>query len=123
MMQVDGENPNLYLRRNDVVLCVLPMFHIFSLSSIVLISIRSGAALLLMEKFEIESLLRLIERHEVTVAAVVPPLVVALVKNPRLADFDLSSIRLVLSGAAPLRKELEEALMERLPQAIFGQVW
>lgn len=119
--QVDGENPNLYLRRNDVVLCVLPMFHIFSLSSIVLISIRSGAALLLMEKFEIESLLRLIERHEVTVAAVVPPLVVALVKNPRLADFDLSSIRLVLSGAAPLRKELEEALMERLPQAIFGQ--
>ncbi|XP_038901547.1 4-coumarate--CoA ligase 3 isoform X2 [Benincasa hispida] len=119
--QVDGENPNLYLRRNDIVLCVLPMFHIFSLSSIVLVSIRSGAALLLMEKFEIESLLRLIEKHGVTVATVVPPLVVALVKNPRAADFDLSSIRMVLSGAAPLRKELEEALMQRLPQAIFGQ--
>ncbi|KAE8652343.1 4-coumarate--CoA ligase 2 [Cucumis sativus] len=119
--QVDGENPNLYLKRNDVVLCVLPMFHIFSLSSIVLISMRSGAALLLIEKFEIESLLRLVERHKVTVATVVPPLVVSLVKNPKVADFDLSSIRLVLSGAAPLRKELEEALMERLPQAIFGQ--
>lgn len=119
---MDGENPNLYLKRNDIVLCVLPMFHIFSLSSIVLISIRSGAALLLMEKFEIESLLRLVERHKVTVATVVPPLVVSLVKNPKVADFNLSSIRLVLSGAAPLRKELEEALMERLPQAIFGQV-
>lgn len=99
------------------------MFHIFSLSSIVLISMRSGAALLLIEKFEIESLLRLVERHKVTVATVVPPLVVSLVKNPKVADFDLSSIRLVLSGAAPLRKELEEALMERLPQAIFGQVY
>ena len=40
--QVDGDNPNLYLKPNDVVLCVLPLFHIYSLNSVLLNSIRSG---------------------------------------------------------------------------------
>ncbi|KAG6425616.1 hypothetical protein SASPL_116059 [Salvia splendens] len=61
--QVDGENPNLYLKSDDVVLCVLPLFHIFSLNSVLLCSLRSGAAILLMQKFEIGALLELIQRH------------------------------------------------------------
>jgi 4-coumarate--CoA ligase len=120
--QVDGENPNLYLNPEDVVLCVLPLFHIYSLNSVLLCSLRAGAAVLLMQKFEIGALLELIQRHRVSVAAVVPPLVLALAKNPVVANFDLSSIRVVLSGAAPLGKELEEALRNRVPQAILGQV-
>nr|ALM23512.1 4-coumarate-CoA ligase 2 [Ziziphus jujuba] len=119
--QVDGDNPNLYLTEEDVVLCVLPMFHIFSLNSVLLNSLRVGAAVLIMHKFEIGALLELIQRHRVSVAAVVPPLVLALAKNPMVDKFDLSSIRLVLSGAAPLGKELEEALRNRVPQAVLGQ--
>ncbi|KAL2349431.1 hypothetical protein Fmac_003431 [Flemingia macrophylla] len=119
--QVDGENPNLYLGPEDVLLCVLPLFHIFSLNSVLLCALRAGSAVLLMQKFEIGTLLELIQRHRVTVAMVVPPLVLALAKNPMVADFDLSSIRLVLSGAAPLGKELEEALHNRVPQAVLGQ--
>lgn len=119
--QVDGENPNLYLKTDDIVLCVLPLFHIYSLNSVLLCSLRAGAGVLLMHKFEIGSLLELIQRHRVSVAPVVPPLVLALAKNPMVASFDLSSIRVVLSGAAPLGKELEEALHSRLPQAVFGQ--
>lgn len=119
---VDGDNPNLYLKHDDVVLCVLPLFHIFALNSVLLVSLRAGATVLLMQKFEIGALLELIQKHRVSVAAVVPPLVLALAKNPMVDSFDLSSIRLVLSGAAPLGKELEEALHRRVPQAIFGQV-
>ncbi|MBA0677967.1 hypothetical protein Goari_019337, partial [Gossypium aridum] len=119
--QVDGENPNLYLTHDDVVLCVLPLFHIYSLNSVLLCSLRAGAAVLLMQKFEIGTLLELIQRHKVSVAAVVPPLVVLLAKNPVVAQFDLSSIRVVLSGAAPLGKELEDALRGRVPQAVLGQ--
>uniref|UniRef100_A0A2N9ESS5 4-coumarate--CoA ligase n=1 Tax=Fagus sylvatica TaxID=28930 RepID=A0A2N9ESS5_FAGSY len=119
--QVDGENPNLYLKPEDVVLCVLPLFHIYSLNSVLLCSLRAGAAVLLMQKFEIGTLLELIQRHRVSVAAVVPPLVLALAKNPIVEKFDLSSIRVVLSGAAPLGKELEEALRSRVPQAVLGQ--
>ncbi|KAG5224378.1 4-coumarate--CoA ligase [Salix suchowensis] len=119
--QVDGENPNLYLKQDDVVLCVLPLFHIFSLNSVLLCSLRAGSAVLLMQKFEMGSLLELIKKHNISVAAVVPPLVLALAKNPMVANFDLSSIRIVLSGAAPLGKELEEALRNRVPQAVLGQ--
>ncbi|KVH88407.1 4-coumarate--CoA ligase 2 isoform X2 [Cynara cardunculus var. scolymus] len=119
--QVDGENPNLYLKQDDVVLCVLPLFHIYSLNSVLLCSLRAGAAVVLMPKFEIRSLLDLIQRYRVTVAAVVPPLVLALAKNPMVGSYDLSSIRVVLSGAAPLGKELEDGLRSRVPQAIFGQ--
>ncbi|KAI3915283.1 hypothetical protein MKX01_035542 [Papaver californicum] len=119
--QVDGENPNLYLKSDDVVLCVLPLFHIYSLHSVLLCSLRAGAGVLLMEKFEITSLLEWIQRYRVSVAPVVPPLVLALAKNPLVENFDLSSIRAVLSGAAPLGKELQDALKSRVPQAIFGQ--
>lgn len=119
--QVDGENPNLYMREGDVVLCVLPLFHIFSLNSVLLCALRAGAAVLLMPKFEMGAMLEGIERWRVTVAAVVPPLVLALAKNPVVERHDLSSIRIVLSGAAPLGKELEDALRGRVPQAIFGQ--
>ncbi|XP_020582953.1 probable 4-coumarate--CoA ligase 2 [Phalaenopsis equestris] len=118
--QVDGENPNLYLRIDDVVLCVLPLFHIYSLNSVLLCSLRAGAAVVMMPKFEIGAMLGLIERHKVTVAAVVPPLVLALAKNPIVERYDLSSIRIVISGAAPLGKEMEDARC-RLPHAILGQ--
>lgn len=75
-----------------------------------------------MHKFEIGALLDLIQRHKVTVAALVPPLVIALAKNPTVNSYDLSSVRLVLSGAAPLGKDLEDSLRSRLPQAVLGQV-
>ncbi|XP_068650273.1 4-coumarate--CoA ligase 2-like [Aristolochia californica] len=119
--QVDGDNPNLYLANDDIVLCVLPLFHIYSLNSVLLCSLRAGAGVVIMHKFEIVSLLELIQRHRVSVATVVPPLVLALAKNPMVEKFDLSSIRIVLSGAAPLGKDLEEALRSRVPQAVFGQ--
>ncbi|KNA08214.1 hypothetical protein SOVF_164750 [Spinacia oleracea] len=119
--QVDGENPNMHLTEDDVLLCVLPLFHIFSLNSVLMIALRSGSGILIMPKFDINSLLELIQKHRVSVAMVVPPLVLALAKNPTVGNFDLSSIRMVMSGAAPLGKELEDALRERIPQAVLGQ--
>lgn len=119
--QVDGANPNLYMREGDVALCVLPLFHIFSLNSVLLCAMRAGAAVMLMPKFEMGAMLEGIQRWRVTVAAVVPPLVLALAKNPALEKYDLSSIRIVLSGAAPLGKDLVDALRARVPQAVFGQ--
>uniref|UniRef100_A0A804NUT8 4-coumarate--CoA ligase n=1 Tax=Zea mays TaxID=4577 RepID=A0A804NUT8_MAIZE len=102
--QVDGANPNLYMREGDVALCVLPLFHIFSLNSVLLCAMRAGAAVMLMPKFEMGAML-----------------VLALAKNPALEKYDLSSIRIVLSGAAPLGKDLVDALRARVPQAVFGQ--
>lgn len=120
--QVDGENPNLYLRSEDVVLCVLPLFHIYSLNTVLLCSLRVGAAVLVMPKFEIASLLELVEKHKVSVAPFVPPIILAIAKTPDLERYDLSSIRMILSGAAPVGKELEDSVRAKLPHATLGQV-
>ncbi|CAN6450181.1 unnamed protein product [Victoria cruziana] len=114
---VDGENPNVHLTEEDVVLCVLPMFHIYALTSVLLGAIRSGAAVLVMRKFEVGKLMELVQRHRVTVA----PIVLALVRNPDVDRYDLSSIRRICSGAAPMGKKLEDALRARIPNAAFGQ--
>ena len=119
---VDGENPHQYTHSEDVLLCVLPMFHIYALNSILLCGIRSGAAVLIVQKFEITTLFELIEKYKVTVASFVPPIVLALVKSGETHRYDLSSIRAVVTGAAPLGGELQEAVKARLPHATFGQV-
>ncbi|KDP41905.1 hypothetical protein JCGZ_26923 [Jatropha curcas] len=119
--QVDGENPNLYFRSEDVILCVLPMFHIYALNSIMLCGLRVGAAILIMPKFEIGTLLELIQRYKVTVAPIVPPIVLAIAKSPDTEKYDLSSVRMLKSGAAPLGKELEDTVRAKFPQAVLGQ--
>ncbi|KAF3430959.1 hypothetical protein FNV43_RR25689 [Rhamnella rubrinervis] len=119
--QVDGENPNLYYDKEDVVLCVLPLFHIYSLNSVLLCALRAGAAILIMPKFEITSLLQLIQKHKVTIAPIVPPIVLAISKYPDLHKYDLSSLRVLKSGGAPLGKELEHTLRAQFPNVTLGQ--
>nr|UGB90596.1 4-coumarate:CoA ligase [Sinopodophyllum hexandrum] len=119
--QVDGENPNLYMHSEDVMICVLPMFHIYSLNSVLLCGLRVGAAILIMQKFDILQLLELVQKYKVTIAPFVPPIVLAIVKNPASEKYDLSSIRTVMSGAAPMGKELEDNLRAKLPNAKLGQ--
>ncbi|GMH17809.1 hypothetical protein Nepgr_019650 [Nepenthes gracilis] len=119
--QVDGENPNLYFHSDDVILCVLPLFHIYSLNSVLLCALRVGAAILIMQKFEINRLLELVQNHKVTILPVVPPIVLAIAKSPGIDMYDLSSIRTAMSGAAPLGKELEDTVRSKLPKAVLGQ--
>lgn len=120
--QVDGENPNLYFHSQDVIACVLPLFHVYSLSSVLFCGLRVGAAILIIQKFEIEALLKLVQKYKVTVLPIVPPIVLAISKTLNLERYDLSSIRMVMSGAAPMGRELEDALRTKLPKATFGQV-
>ncbi|KAJ7518665.1 hypothetical protein O6H91_20G002800 [Diphasiastrum complanatum] len=119
--QVDGENPNLYMTSEDCLICVLPMFHIYSLNSILLCSLRVGATLVIMQKFDLATFLKLVQKYKVTIAMLVPPVILALAKDPTVLNYDLSSIRMVQSGAAPLGKDLEDALRIRMPRAVIGQ--
>ncbi|KAE8655363.1 4-coumarate--CoA ligase 1 [Hibiscus syriacus] len=119
--QVDGENPNLYFHTEDVILCTLPMFHVYALNSIMLCGLRAGAAILIMQKFEIGLLLELIQKYKVTIVPIVPPIVLAIAKSSETDKYDLSSVRVVKSGAAPLGKELEDAVRAKFPGAKLGQ--
>ncbi|CAO2206891.1 unnamed protein product [Urochloa humidicola] len=120
---VDGDNPNLHIHEDDVVLCVLPMFHVYSLHSILLCGLRAGAALVIMKRFDTGRMLELVERHGVTVLPLVLPIAVEIAKagDDDIARHDLSSVRMVISGAAPMGKELQGILRAKLPRAVLGQ--
>jgi acyl-CoA synthetase (AMP-forming)/AMP-acid ligase II len=98
----------------DTLIGVLPFFHIYGMTVIMNMGLSRGATIVTMPRFELQAFLELVERHRVTRAYVVPPIVLALAKDPVVDEYDLSSVQLVLSGAAPLAPELARALAERL---------
>ncbi|KAH7663559.1 4-coumarate--CoA ligase protein [Dioscorea alata] len=120
-MQVEGENPNLYFHSDDVILCVLPLFHVYSMNFVLLCGIRSGATILIMKKFDVVKLMELVQKYKVTIAPFVPPILIEIAKSPVVDNYDLSSIRMVISGAAPMGKELQDKLRSKIPNAKFGQ--
>ena len=69
---------------------------------------------MVMPKFEIEKFCSIIQNHKITFAYVVPPVVLLLGKHPIVDKYDLSSLRMLNSGAAPLTQELVEAVYKRL---------
>lgn len=77
-------------------------------------SLYSGLRLVVMSKFDLENFCAIIQNHKVTFAYVVPPVVLLLGKHPVVEKYDLSSLRMLNSGAAPLTTELVEAVHKRL---------
>ncbi|XP_057456091.1 probable CoA ligase CCL7 [Lotus japonicus] len=110
----EGEVPGVFL-------CVLPMFHVFGLAIITYAALRRGSAVVSMGRFEFEALLRAVEKHKVTNLWVVPPMVLALAKQSVVGKYDLSSLKYIGSGAAPLGKELMEECARKLPHVSVCQ--
>ncbi|GLT80768.1 hypothetical protein SLA2020_521910 [Shorea laevis] len=104
-----------------VFLCVLPMFHVFGLAIILYSQLQKGNAVVSLRKFDFEMLLRCVEKYKVTHLWVVPPVILALAKQSVVKKFDLSSLRHIGSGAAPLGKELMEECAKNFPQAVVQQ--
>ena len=98
----------------DTVMAVLPFFHIYGMVVIMKLSLGNGSTLVTMPRFDLMEFLGLIQKHRVTVLPLVPPIVLGLVKHPAVAQFDLSSVRLVFSGAAPLGEDIARALSQKL---------
>ena len=104
----------LGLYEDDVMLGVLPFFHIYGMTVIMNLALHVGATVITMPRFDLEQCLHLLEKYHVTFANVVPPMVLAFAKNPLVDKYDLSSLRTVFSGAAPLKEDLAEAARARL---------
>ncbi len=98
----------------DRVIALMPFFHIYGMNVILNLGLRGGATLVTMPKFELEAFLGLIATHRITVAFVAPPIVLALAKHPSVDRHDLSSLRVIKSGAAPLDAALQDACVARL---------
>jgi acyl-CoA synthetase (AMP-forming)/AMP-acid ligase II len=101
-------------REDDVVLAVAPLFHAMGFNLLLPCTLRAGATLVTMPRFDLEGFLDAIQRHRVTVTIVVPPVILALAHHPLVDRYDLSSLRVVGSGAAPLGADTERRCAERL---------
>ena len=104
---------------NDVFLGLLPFFHIYGMVLILNLGLYKGGTLVTIPRFELEQFLQIAQQYKLSYMSLVPPLVLALAKSPQVDDYDLSSIRMISSGAAPLGKELEDAVSQRLGCTVY----
>lgn len=99
---------------HDTILGVLPFFHIYGMTVIMNLGLYCGVTIVTMPRFDLEQCLGLCEKYGVTFANVVPPIVLAFAKHPLVDRFDLSRLRVVFSGAAPLSEGVAAAASARL---------
>ncbi|OBG21313.1 AMP-dependent synthetase [Mycolicibacterium celeriflavum] len=98
----------------DTVLAVLPFFHIYGMTVLLNAALHARARLVIMGSFDLADFLANIANHKCTIVFIAPPVAVALAKHPLIDEYDLSSLNVVMSGAAPLDAELGHAVAKRL---------
>jgi acyl-CoA synthetase (AMP-forming)/AMP-acid ligase II len=97
---------SLPLSESDTVVGVLPFFHSYGQTVVLNMGLAKGSTIVTMSRFDLDALLEIVERYRVTWLHIVPPIVLALATAPQIDQRDTSSLKMVVSGAAPLDAEL-----------------
>lgn len=97
----------------DKLIACLPFYHIYGLTLLIQIPLHQGLLCLVMAKFDLEKWCQLVEEQRVSLAFIVPPIAVLLAKHACVMKYDLTSLRICTSGAAPLSQSLIAACYER----------
>ena len=111
-------SPIMQYGENEVALAVLPFFHIYGMQVLMNSLLAEGITVVTMPRFDMEKGLELIQEHKVTQFFAVPPIVLGLAKHPAVDNYDLSSLRKIFCGAAPLGGELAEEAATRIGCAV-----
>jgi len=101
------------VRPDDVVITVLPLFHVFGLSSIVNVCVRFGCTMSLIPRFDPRTVLAAIERDRATIFEGVPAMFISLLSCPHLEHRDVSSLRIAISGGASIPAPVLDAFEKR----------
>jgi 4-coumarate--CoA ligase len=91
----------------------LPLYHAYGQMWAMVMCIKLNIPIYVMERFQYEEFLRVIQTYKITHLQVAPPILVMLSKRPETAKYDISSVKHVLCGAAPLSKELQNSIKSR----------
>ncbi|KAF7365573.1 hypothetical protein MVEN_00430700 [Mycena venus] len=108
-------------RPGDVSLAALPFFHIFGLLLNLHYHIFSGMVVLIMPKFDFKEYLSIIKHYQVNHLSLVPSILVLFSKHPAVKAEDLTSLRVVFAGGAPVNNHLVRAMAALIPQAVVEQ--
>ncbi|KAH8717840.1 Acyl-CoA ligase azaF [Beauveria bassiana] len=110
MRHPNGLTPEL---ERDVWLAFLPLYHAYGQMYTILMAARRHVTVYVMSVFSFERYLQCIERYRPNVLQVVPPIVVMLSKRPEVQKYDLSSVKDLSCGAAPLKVDLQNDVADR----------
>ncbi|TVZ02004.1 long-chain fatty acid--CoA ligase [Trebonia kvetii] len=97
----------------DVVITVLPLFHVFGLSSILNVCVRFGCTMSLIPRFDPAVVLEAIQRDRATIFEGVPAMFISLLSYPDLDSHDVSSLRVAISGGASIPADVLDAFEKR----------
>ncbi len=106
----------------DVALGLLPQSHIYSLIVVCHCSTYRGDQVIILPKFDIQFYLSAIATYKINTLYIVPPIIIAMTKNKSILDkFDLSSVRTIFTGAAPLGGEVADLMQKQHPRWVIRQ--
>lgn len=94
------------IQEGEAILSFLPFFHIYGMQVLMNATLAYGGTVITLPRFDLELFLKLAQEHKISRAFVVPPVVLAMAKHPLIDKFDLSAVKQLFSGAAPLGAEL-----------------
>lgn len=104
-------------------LAFLPLYHAYSQLFTMNIACKLQIPVYIMPKFVFEDYLKCIQQFRITSIHLVPPVLVMMAKRPETSQYDISSVKHYLSGAAPLSKDLQNELMSRFNDMVICQAW
>lgn len=96
----------VYTPDGEVALAFLPFFHIYGMQVLMNGLLANGVTVVTLPRFDLDQALGLVQQHRISRFFAVPPVVLALAKHPAVDGYDLSSLKQVFSGAAPLGGEI-----------------
>lgn len=103
------------LRAGDRYLMINPYFHMFGLKAGILASVAAGAVMIPEPVFDLDRVLETVQRERVTVLPGAPTVYQSILDHPRVGDYDLSSLRVAVTGAADIPVELIRRVRDELP--------
>jgi long-chain acyl-CoA synthetase len=98
----------LVLTPRDKMLGVIPFFHVFGMTAVMNFAVLRGITIVPLPRFDLQQTLETIAKKRITIFHAVPTIYTAINNHPDRAKYDLSSIRLCISGAAPLPLDVKE---------------
>ncbi|KAJ3548246.1 hypothetical protein NM208_g1109 [Fusarium decemcellulare] len=110
--------------RRETVLGVLPHSHIYGVVMISHLSTFRGDSVIVLPKFDMSLMLASVARYQISTLNIVPPIILAMSKNPDLLRrYDLSSVKSIVSGGAPLSQQTIARLAAHRPDWVFRQAY
>ena len=117
VVNVDQALAVIGIQADETCVAFLPFFHIYGMNVMMNTHLVAGARLITMPRFDLAAFLGHIQTHAVRLVMAVPPVAIALTKHPMVAEYDISSLKVFVSAAAPLGAELSQACATRLNAA------